>query len=174
MMTIYNNYYSGEVYGDTVEFLLEEYGEEKGWKSVSDIPDEVVFNEMNIQDEFAWNDVENELKAFLDNSSWIVKGTIGKWDGPKDAGEIICNFSELSPVWTDCDYIKMYDKGGHFYIEASHHDDTNYFELKRLTEAGTDFVDRHCYDMTKRELHERLWKNPKYTRLPRYAKALLS
>ncbi|MDO5397553.1 MAG: hypothetical protein Q4G33_06460 [bacterium] len=173
MMTIYNNYYSGEVYNNTAELLLEEYGEDNGWKSVSDIPDTEVYDEMNFQDEFAWAEVSRNMEQFLQSRICLVRGTVGTWMGPEDAGKIINSFSELADAWRDCHYISITDERGHLYIEASRHDGTNHFELKVLTEAGAEYADRHYYDMSDRALHDRLWKSSKYSRLPRYAKSVL-
>ena len=53
-------------------------------------------------------------------------------------------------------------------IKASHHDGTNYAELKELTCKGSNYAADHRYD-SDREVHEKLWNSNFYTRLPHYA-----
>lgn len=172
MITIYDNY-AENFYNETAEYLLEEYGEKNGWESVSDVPASAVYNEINLQDELEWGYVSRNLGQFLQSCTCLVKGTVGTWMCPEDAGKIINSLSELAGAWKDCDYISITDDRGHLYIKVTHHDGTNCFELKVLTEAGSDYADRHCYDMSDRELHEKLWNSSKYTKLPRYAKSFL-
>lgn len=43
---------------------------------------------------------------------------------------------------TDCDYFRIYDENGHMYLTCSHHDGTNHFEIKIVTEKGYTVLPR--------------------------------
>ena len=152
------------------EYLFEEHGESEGWATEDDVPDNRVTDEVYAQSEFDWEDFKVDFDHFLKHSAngFVAIGTCGLWDGTYDGGCYIETFDDLYRFWKDCNYIKIYDKGGHLYLKASHHDGTNYAELKELTEKGYEYKESHYWD-SDREVHETLWSSNFYTRLPHYA-----
>lgn len=165
--TIFDNYDFD--FDQSRESALEFWGEAYGWESADDIPDEEVYRYMQEQEDMDWEDEKSRMENFFGNGTFLLMGTVGRWDGPAEGGFIFSSFNELCKAWKDCDYIRLYDVNGHFMIKCSHHDGTNYFEVKELTQSGKEYADRHDWDMSARELHTRLWKHSRYSRLLHYA-----
>lgn len=165
---IYDNNYSSAKEKDCREFLLEAYGEDEGWQTVDDIPDDRVWQEMAFTDEINWEDESYELRRFFDDGHWILQGSLGLWNGRHRGGYTFSSFGELAHSWDKCDYIKLYDENGHFCIEASHHDGTNCYEVKRLTEKGYEYLDSHT-SCNREGVHDTLFNNNFYSALPHYA-----
>lgn len=143
---------------------------EEKWETMDDIPDEDVNRMVYDREEWDWEDFKVEFNQFLKQSAngFLAIGTCGLWDGTYDGGCYIENFDDLYRFWKDCDYIKVYDEGGHLYLKATHHDGTNYAELKELTSKGYTYKDNHYWD-SDRDVHTTLWSSNFYTRLPHYA-----
>ena len=152
------------------EYLFEEYGEDEGWLCDLDVPDNRVIDEVYAQSEFEWDDFKYEFGKFLKDShnGFLLVGTCGCWDGTYDGGCYVNKFDDLYKFWEHCDYIKVYDEGGHLYLKASHHDGNNYAELRELTYKGSDYASNHYWD-SDRDVHKVLWNSNFYTRLPHYA-----
>ena len=117
--------------------------------------------------------IEDELSMmndYFDGKTVIFFGTLGLWDG-RHAGGKIGTFEELyESAISDCGYVKMYDNNGHLFLECSHHDGTNFFEIKELTPAGIDYMERWEYSTDRRTMqdaHIQIIK--RYSKLPRYA-----
>ena len=49
-------------------------------------------------------------------------------------------------------------------VTAHHHDGTNCFQIKELTKRGEEFAERHKWDMSDRELHQKLFNDSHYSR----------
>lgn len=154
----------------TRKFLFEEYGEDEDWESPEDVPDDEVWNHIQDEEQHWWDDVQDELSRLIDGKKFILKGSCGRWNGPRAAGAIIESFKDLSPAWTDCDYINLTDNNGHFHIKCSHHDGDNNFELRELTKTGREYLERHGDTMDDRELHTKLFEDSHYSKLPQFAK----
>lgn len=156
---IYDNY--------DFDALEEEARESLKSLGIENPSEEEISKEMSFKDQLIWDDVKGCLEDFLKDRVCIVKGTSGLWYGRVEGGAVIRSFSELSPAWSDCTYIRFTDVDSHFYIQCSHHDGTNYFELRELNAKGIGFLERNEGLMYKKELIETLWKNC-YSRLPYY------
>lgn len=58
---------------------------------------------------------------FNDGSKWILQGAVGRWDGTFRGGFIFDDFMAMYYKATeDCNYVKLYDINGHFYILCVH------------------------------------------------------
>lgn len=129
--TIYDNYnlWNDSNVKEAKEVLLERDGNENP-------SDNDIWDELNDEDNINWKEEKYELlKFFDDGSTWILRGTNGRWDGSHEAGTIFTDFMEMfNKAMKDCDYVKLYDENGHFYFQCSHHDGTNCYEIKKLTE----------------------------------------
>lgn len=165
--TIYDNY---DLWDDENVTYAKEDLEDEGndnpteediWEKISDIDASNYDDEMERLGEF-----------FDDGSTWILIGTSGRWDGTYDVGTIFTDFvSTFRKAIQDCDYIKLYDENGHFYLTCSHHDGTNHYEIKKLTEKGVKYLENWEEDWddkrTERYIHDMIMK--KYSVLPHFA-----
>jgi hypothetical protein len=159
---------SSEAEDEARKFLYLDMGQVEGWASESEVPESEVYEELRFEYETAWEEEERLLISFFNEGTFLMKGTIGRWNGNYEGGKIVSSFKEMAELWKDCDDIKLYDCNGHFYITASHHDGTNYMEVKKLTAKGERYAEAHSY-MYDKELHTRLWKDSHYTILPHFA-----
>lgn len=165
---IYDNYDAEEYYPDST---IKEIAIDCEW-----IEDEEELTDSKIeqfrQDEMDdWFDTEwEELTRFFDGKTVIFFGSLGLWTGRHAAGKIGTFEDLFHKAMIDCEYLKIYDDRGHLFLQCSHHDGTNVFEIKTLTRAGIDYMDRWEYSTdrrTERDAHEQVIK--RYSRLPRFA-----
>lgn len=161
---IYDNYDFDELCEEAISLILDR----EEYSSADEIPESVLYDEMNAIDELNREISMDELDNFFSGNKWLLKGTIGRWDGPAEGGFIFSSVSEMSRAWVECDYLRIYDVNGHMYIDCAHHDGNNHFEIKKLTEKGEDYADRHRMD-PDRLIHESLWNNGTRTHLPQFA-----
>ena len=170
-ITIYDTYYCYEREKEIREFLFEEYAEEYGWKSPEDIPDNRVWDEIDFQDREAWHDVKDELQTMLSKNVYLLTGTCGRWNGPASGGKFIRSVNDLLSCISHLDYIRIYDKSGHFYIHGCHHDGNDDYELKRLTRKGYELANSN-YFAKDRKLHNTLMNTNFYSALPHFAEQI--
>ncbi len=173
---LYSNYFwendenGRNAYDYAKEYLFEEYAEAEGWETKDDIADEEVTDAVYLDDEINFDNFKCEFDNFLRNSQngFLLCGTCGRWDGIYTGGCYVNEFEDLYKFWQGCDYIKVYDKCGHLYIKASHHDGNNYAEFKELTDKGAEYKENHYLDNDE-EVHKKLFNSNFFTRLPHYA-----
>lgn len=172
--TLFDNYYSNERFDFAKQDLIEiEDGNPEP-------TDSEVFDRLHFLEEFYWNDFKIEFTDYLDSlpCGLLCIGSVERWNGCYDGGAVITEFNDLYKLWGDCDYIAVYDKDGHLYINCSHHDGSNSFELKELTETGYNIVEDwatgygvpYWEKFDERELHQKMWNSTRYTHIPHYAK----
>lgn len=166
---IYNNYDLWEDYADDARaFLAEEYPEEE-------ITDNSIWDEIYFQDNINWEDEHERLKDFFTgNGYFMIRGYVGRWDGRHAAGYVFDDFDDMFyQAVKDCDYIKMWDENGRFYLKCSHHDGTNLFEIKRINQKAYEFIDNWSYswddDRTEAEIHSIVWNSNFLSSLPHFA-----
>lgn len=173
---LFSNYYDSDRENYIREWLMESRGEDNpDWETLDDIPDEEVWEEMDFNSEIDWEDTQRELRNFFEGKTIIVVGKVGRWNGTFDAGKVI-SYNELYKCWNNCDYVEIYDEDGHMHISSSHHDGTNHFEVKVLTEKGVEVFDNWEYDcgklkhLSEQEIHEKLFGNSRYSHIPHFAR----
>ena len=165
--TIYNNYDLYEDYAESAKESLIDNGTE-----AEDITENNLWEEIYFLDSINWEDEKEQLENFFnDGNTWILQGFTGRWDGTYKGGYIFTDFMEMFYKATkDCDYIHIYDENGHFYIQCSHHDGTNLYEVKKVTQNGTYYLERwedNWEDKrTEEYIHDQIMK--KYSVLPHY------
>ena len=168
MVTIYSNYYGwiseDEIKQELIDCELVE--------SEDEITDNMVWDEMYFLEEMYWNDVKYELEKFFANgSAWLLTGSIDRWDGRYRGGYIFHTFDEFCKCFRDCDYIEITDNKGHFEIKCSHHDGTNFYEVKRVSNFGYEWYNNHgCYIYDAEKVHTKMWDNNFMTALPHFAR----
>lgn len=161
---IYDNYDVSTMYDDARAFLLEEYDEE-------DITDSMIWDQVCLEDALNWDDEHERLKAFFTGHGYfLLMGSVGRWDGQYKAGYIFNDFDDMFYKATrDCDYVKLWDENGHFYLRCSHHDGTNIFEIKRITYKAIDFIENQKNDKSEAEKHNIIFNSNFLSSLPHFA-----
>ena len=166
MVTIYNNYYGWIDEDEIKQSLIDcERAEDE-----DEITDDMIWQEMAFLEETYWDDVRYELEKFFENgNAWLLTGSLGLWSGRARGGFIFNTFDEFTSCLKDCWYIKITDDMGHLEVQCSHHDGTNYYEIKELTDEGCEWYDVNQYSKSDEELHTALWENNEWTKLPHFA-----
>lgn len=165
---LYDSYYSTEKETLAREYLFDEYAIEEQWTSPQDIPDYRIFREIETTDDIAWQDIKLELEILFKNNYFLLTGTCGTWHGDIQGGKFINTVNELLSIIQHLDDFKIIDRNGHLIIEGSHHDGTDIYELKRLTQKGYELANNNCF-ANDRKLHSTIMKNNLFSALPRFA-----
>ena len=169
--TIYDNYSLWETYpdDDLIEMAID-----CGWideEEKDDITDEQLWQWRYQEDETDWECEKERLTDYFKGKTVGFFGEVGRWNGVYKAGKIGEFWDLFGKAITDCDYIKLYDENGHFYLTCSHHDGTCHFEVKELTKQGEDYLERWEDDWndkrSEQHVHNQIYK--RYSRLPRFA-----
>lgn len=165
---LYSNYDLCEFKEDAIEMCisrhLDDYPDEEDWKP----SDEQVWDEIYFIDECNFDSFKMDCENFFNSNTFILQGYIGRWDGRHKGGFVFDSFREMSRAWDDCDYLEIYDENGHSYIQCSHHDGTDLYEIRLLNDKGYDYYARHQWYDDEEEVHNKLMKNP-YSVLPNVA-----
>ena len=153
---------------ETREYLFEEYAEEEGWTCKENIPDERVYEEIAWRNQYEWDDMKDILRSAFRKGHYIMTGTCGRWDGRYDAGNFINDFEDFQRFISHLDNIKITDVNGHFIVEGYHHDGSDRYELKRLTNKGYEMANNN-YFAHDRKLHTTIMTCNLFSALPRIA-----
>lgn len=154
---------------DVDEMFPDEHEREQMYKEHLEI-NELTVDDLNM-DDF----LNDTVQMYLDDEKvninfqerkngekyYLVLADLGLWNGRADGGLII------KGIWNaicKCfeDYNKIYFDGKRLKIQAVHHDGTNYFQIRELTDKGVEYWNNHPY-MSDRELHQRLFNDSHYT-----------
>ena len=165
---IYDNY---DIYNTYKEDAIDWFKDTNGCEPTES---EIDFY-CRVSDDDTWQIEKDNLQKFFQNGDlWLLTGTVERWNGNFPGGFVFKTFDEmLNKVGKDCDYFKFWDENGHFFLKCSHHDGTNYAEIKRVTPKGKQLIENwksnnsKRYAFSERELHERIYK--RYSTLPNYA-----
>ena len=165
--TLYSNYYGWISEDEIRQYLWDcEYIDH-----LDEATDDMIYNTMYELERMYWDDISYELKHFFDKGdAWLLTGSIGRWDGIYRGGYIFNTFEEFCKCFEDCAYIEIADNKGHLEIKCSHHDGTNFYEVKRVSNFGCEWYDNHSWDMYEEELHTKMWNNNFMTSLPHFAR----
>ena len=136
---------------------------------------EEVWDDIRENLSFEWDDcVEPYLKKRFATGKFLLVGSAGRWNGTFAAGKVLDGFDEVEQAWAHRDYmdIEMYDlcKGGHyeFHVLGKHHDGTDHWVIKELTDKGIQYYENWNYNYgdkrTEEEVHQILWNNSHYTK----------
>lgn len=161
---IYDNYDVSTMYEDARTYLLEEHAAE-------DITDQMVWDEVAFQDSLNWEDEHARLREFFTGHGYfLLMGSVGRWDGQHEAGYVFDNFDDMFyEAVKDCDYWKLWDENGHFYFKCSHHDGTNFFEIKRINYKAVYFIENWENEKSEAEKHGIVWNSNFFSSLPHFA-----
>ena len=93
---------------------------------------------------------------------YIVIANLGLWYGTTDGGKIILGlWQSIQECFEDFNHV--YVEGKRLKVDAIHHDGTNHFEIRELTDRGVEYWRKHEHDMGDRELHQRLFNDSHYS-----------
>ena len=166
--TIYDNYDLWEQYPDET---LKEMALECEWvDDEEEITDEMIWNWRYHESEVDWDNAKDEIDEYFKGKTVGFFGEVGRWDGVYKAGKIGEFWDLFNKAITDCDYIRIYDENGHLYLTCSHHDGTCHFEIKIVTNEGSEYYDRWNYGCDNRkeyQVHTQIFK--RYSKLPKFA-----
>ena len=171
---IYNSYDLWDDYADECIEYIKDFRDCHDEDINATITDDEIWQRIYDYDRLNWEDEYERLREFFNvHGHFIIRGCVGRWDGTYSAGYVFDNFDDMFYKATkDCDYIKMWDENGHFYLKCSHHDGTNLFEIKRLSDKGYEFIDNWEYDWndkrTEKQIHDIVWNSNFLSSLPHY------
>ena len=164
--TIYDNYNLWKKYPDEE---LKEIAIEFEWVTEEDeITDEMLNDWRYQEDEVDWENEKENLTELFKGKTVGFFGDVGRWDGVYKAGKIGEFWDLFYKAIEDCAYIRIYDENGHMYLTCSHHDGTCHFEIKEITDKGTEYLDRWEYgtdNRTEQYVHNQIFK--RYSQVPR-------
>lgn len=171
---VYSNYDLGEIFDEIRKELILDGNETPS--------EDEVWAEIYATDECDWDTAESELADFFMNhgNKWIVAGDVDRWNGTYGAYGI---FETLQEFWKlrldeDCDYMEFYDENGTLHFNCTHHDGTNNFVIKQLTDEGFNYYENwSCgwFSNDKRSeayIVQQIMKYSKYSKQAKFAEKM--
>ena len=168
--TIYNNYNLWEDYEELARECLKENG-------IDNPTDQNIWDVIYDDDSSNWVLEKERLIEFFAGETWILQGYNQLWYGNQRAGYVFTDFMDMfSKAMKDCDYVHIWDENGHMYLECSHHDGTNLYEIKKITAAGIRYLENWVYnwDDKRSEEYVHTMVMKKYSVLPNFAHEVYS
>ena len=100
--------------------------------------------------EWVQEQIEEDIECFFANLQYsdanktpvVVTGSLGLWWGRPSIEDTLIEslLAAVKKCVEECDYFKVYSEEGVLYVESSHHDGTNYFEIRPLTDLGAELM----------------------------------
>lgn len=168
---LYNDYYDSTRVGEVCQELFDNYAEDEGWESIYNVPVDLVASVIDSENEWKCEAFKHAFARILEDTPCLIVGTCGRWNGPSEAGAFIREVEDLLRGLDHLDNIKVYDVGGHLFIEGSHHDGNDFYEIKKLTGKGRQLAENNHY-AHDRHLHQVLMGSNLFTGLPHLAEAI--
>lgn len=89
------------------------------------------------QDEYEFQEVKNFLVNLCEKNYCVLSGSAGTWRGNCDGGAVIESYDRLSDIWNSgYGDLQILDDNGELIFKYIHHDGTDVWHLRRLTDAG--------------------------------------
>ena len=167
----YDNTDTTRKFNGVREFLFDNLKDDNGWNSVDDVPEKSIWEEIDFQEEIAWNDLKYDLTKAMKDKHYLLTGTFGSWQGDKEGGNFVSSFSDLIRNIEHLDYLKIYEQNGHLYIVGHHHDGSDRYELKQLTKKGLEYA-RSWGFAHDRQLHSNIKNCNLFSKLPRFSQVI--
>lgn len=160
-VTLYSNEISSERIEEARQYLLDENGEEPTENEVWDFLYE--------DDGDEWDFFKYNYKEYFDTHNFVVKASLGRWNGRFDSGKILTGgWYDFCGIIQDYDTLEIIDNNGHLEVVGRHHDGTDYFEIRELTRKGDEYANDFHYNKSEFEDAQAVWNNF-HSRLPRLA-----
>ena len=170
MYTFYDDYWYDEHYEEIREDLFNGQMEDY-WQTIADVPDEAVDEGISFRRSSDWYEFKKDLDRLMTEDVFLVTGTCGRWDGPCACGQFVYNADDLMKGLSHLDYLNFYEVEGRFYIDGSHHDGYDHYELRVLTEAGLKYARDNWFEHD-RELHEVIIQCEAYSQPPNFVRKI--
>ncbi|MDE5639177.1 MAG: hypothetical protein K2I47_05215 [Odoribacter sp.] len=143
--TIYNNYDLWEDYAEAAKEVCEEDGME--------VTEYNIWTEIYRLDEGCWEEVRRQLATFFQGRMWLLYGYVMRWNGRQRAGFVFTSFWEMFQKATkDQEHVHIFEQGNRMFLECLHHDGTNFYEIRKITEKGCSYLKRWEKNWAGREL----------------------
>lgn len=181
-MEFYSNYNLEYYIYDARDDLFNGCADHYDWKSISEVPDDMVWDKIYEWDEYDRDNFNIAFNHYLNKygeHGFIIVGTVGRWDGNYDGGKFFkdtTGYYRINPL-QDCEYVRFYtDENDILSIDGSHHDGNDHFQIKELTKKGRELYDNWCGDLddkrTDREIFTLLFNSDEYSTKGDYDKCL--
>jgi len=132
--------YDNEVINDLAHSYIEANDIDT---DIDNLDDCLMYQYASETNQLDFEDFEIVLKDYLENHKLIAFADLGLWNGRYARYKFIDNINDFYSLLED--YNKIYSENGKLYINAIHHDSTNYFELRELTDKGIEMRDNDFY-----------------------------
>lgn len=108
-----------------------------------------------------WDDVSYEMQRCT--GFFIIVGTLGLWNGNFKGSCLVRG--DLLDAIQKCleDYNTIYMHNKQLHVDAIHHDGTNIFVIKKLTERGEKYFEEHEWEYGEAEMNRRLFTDSHYS-----------
>lgn len=132
--------------------------------------DEQVWNSISDMEREDWDNVIDMLKDLCGDNKVIAYGTCGTWQGNFEASKMFDNIEKaINACVKYCDYVEIkVNVAGNIAVRATHHDGTNIFEIRVVTENGENYFDKWNYDdsatMTEFQVLEKIFGSKVYSK----------
>lgn len=103
-------------------------------------------------------------RSFQKENIGILFGTIGRWNGTFKRVRFVRGIKEFFGFFEHLDEYKIKDVNGHLIIEGYHHDGSDRYEFKLLTDKGKEIADKNEHDY---HLVAKLSRVNLFSKLPR-------
>ena len=137
------------------------------------ITDEMVWDSIRDMEDEDWRNCKHELRDIFGDNKVIVSGAAGTWQGNFDAAKLFNDIeSAVTACIKDCDYIEVVQLPNRLIkVRSSHHDGTNVFYIKILTERGWTLYDNWDFgcrtkfaNLTEYQILEKIWNDSHYSK----------
>lgn len=145
--------------------ILDEYKDIEEMRSCFDIEEDVSDNEVM---EIIQENKNLDFDAFMElikvrhnEGTFIIYGDLGLWHGRKTGYKRTETLtSALYACFEDLANFIIKDEDGELIVSGSHHDGSNTFTIRKVTDRGLKFIDTHEFDvkMSEAELCIKLYE----------------
>lgn len=145
-----------------MEEAKENFFEVKGYETDDEYELREFMDEMN--SEYLYDEQTNieSHEKWHGEKYYVVLADLGLWDGRQDGGRV---FKGLWNAISACfeDFNEIYQDGMLLKVKAIHHDGTNHFEIRELTQKGLEYYERNNGVKSDRHVHDRLFNNTHFS-----------
>lgn len=121
-----NEIFSSHSEKELTEYVKRNYKLESYYIDFIDFESECIFNDLK--------------HSQLNNEMYVICGTLGTWRGPRSVERLEPEnlYNAVMLCLKNCDDYSIYCDNGEIHIKAAHHDGTNEFYIKMLSQKGIE------------------------------------
>lgn len=134
----------------------EMFFEARGYETDDDDELDEFIDEMN--QEYLYDEQSNIefYEKTHEQKYYVILAKLGLWDGVHDGGKVLKGLWNAIRACLE-DYNTIYQDGKLLKVKAIHHDGTNYFEIRELTEKGVGYYERNKDWLDREHVNNRLF-----------------